>query len=1027
MRVALFSRNARSADAIGQQVNAKLQYFLQRGAEVRLYLEEAGHLPLDVKTIVGTAARTWKTEQDYLKSSDLVIAEFGAAYDLMHLLPALASQGPRIIVDYHGITPKHLVEPSQWEEVEAACRQRPLLWCADLVMVHSTFARRELLEAIELPAERVQVIPCFVGGGRARLLPSRGPREYPDSGNTNGRRNILFVGRFARNKHPEQLIEALPQLPVDVHAVFLGPQGDVYRGHLDTCRVLAARLNISHRVHFLGTVPDEELAAWYSAANVFVLPSEHECFGMPVVEAMARGTPVVISSRGALPEVMQHAGLQSSDMAGALRRLLSPHSPEPNNGVKRVALVAHRFGTQFAGGAERSLRLMATALQQQGYTVEVFTTCNTHESLWKNSLPAGTTLEDGFTVHRFPIDAYDAVRLGEAYQQIHQNQGHVSAEVEQGYLLNSLGSTALVEALAVRRDEFAAMLTGPYLFKLIYEVAARFTEKVLLAPCFHDEPLARLRTFQQAYRQVGGFVFHSEPEAMMTAELLGISQPRHAVVGTLLPAEAQHGDATCAQAKVGSPYLVYCGRYCPEKGLDRLVDYFEMLHTRGSEGASPTQHPCPLKLVCLGQGPMKLPSRPWLIDAGFVSEQEKRDYLAGAVALVNLSRNESLSIVALEAWAVKTPVIVDAQCPVLVDQVERSGGGWVVKDAEEFINTVLAIEESLSTQSQGESGHRYVQEHYLNPETFGQKLDTLVKSFARPLADVAREQGLERAALFSPERYTARFTELLDHLEQQAVCSVEHRIIIEPLQPKVYASSQMPSLPLSLRIRNDGDTLLAANGPAAASLVLQIVDDQGTAATPREVIALPKPLPPGKSQLMVAALSLPQQHGTYTLKVQVRQEGRPVSSLQIPVVVAERDNALPTGKPSVDELYQQLRPLLAEATRQKQLPTEYVDVTEGSFAPLKKAVKTRLLHNLRKAFLEPAFRQQSALNEKLLQAICLLAEAQAAQDVSATQAQLLRQMRQLERQLKRERMARRRLERQLNALASQTFMEGTAS
>lgn len=1061
MRVALLSRNARPADAIGQQVLAKLRYFQQRGDEVRLYLEEESRLPVEMQTIVGSAAKVWKKEQDVLRSSDLVIAEFGAAYDLVHLLPALAGQGPRIVVDYHGITPHHLVEPSQRDEVEAACRQRPLLWCADLVMVHSKYAKRELLEATGLPAGRVQEIPCFVEmcygiepGTPGSVPEVQGNDLHPRGApaligeytvQCHGRRNILFVGRFARNKHPELLIEALPHLPGDVHAVFVGPQEDVYGEHLDASRTRAVQLNVSDRVHFLGTVPDDELAQWYKAASVFVLPSEHECFGMPVVEAMARGTPVIVAPCGSLPEVVQHAGLQTNEIAGALQRLLTPLCPPGRGiGVKRLALVAHRFGTQFAGGAERSLRLMASALQQQGYAVEVFTSCNIHETQWKNTLPAGTTQEDGFTVHRFPIDAYDTSRLGEAYQRIQQahgtrsfrvlltdagvdvNESHNSRD-EETYLQNSLGSTALVETLAERRHEFAAILTGPYLFKLVHDVATRFTEQVLLVPCFHDEPLAKLRIFQQTYRQVGGFVFHSEPEAKLTAELLGISQPRHVVVGTLLPAEAQHGDGTRAQAKVGSPYLVYCGRYCPEKGLDRLIEYMEKAVSYQLSAVSQ------IKLVCLGQGPMKLPSRPWLLDAGFVSEQEKRDYLAGALALVNLSRNESLSIVALEAWALKTPVIVDAQCPVLVDQVQRSGGGWVVKDAEEFVNTVRSIQEPphpqlLSPVEKGETGHRYVRDHYLNADAYGQKLATLVESMATPLADIARQRGLERAQEFTPQRWEARFAELLDQVEQHRTAATEY-IVIDPVQPKVYASNQMSSLPLNVRLRNDGDTLLASHGPAAATLVAQMVDEQGVPATPREVIALSRPLPPGKTELIVAALSLPQLVGNYTLQLQVRQVDRRLSSVTVPVVVAERDFSLSTGNPSVEQLHQQLQPLLAEATRQRTLPSDYVDVTEGHLAPLKKAVKTKLLHNLRKAFLEPAFRQQSALNEKLLQAICLLAEAQAAQDVAATQAQLLRQMRLLEQKLQRERRARRRLQRQVTELtdAASQLMEGTAS
>ncbi|HMO36891.1 MAG TPA: glycosyltransferase, partial [Gemmatales bacterium] len=251
-------------------------------------------------------------------------------------------------------------------------------------------------------------------------------------------------------------------------------------------------------------------------------------------------------------------------------------------------------GQQFAGGAEKSLRTMGQALQNQGWQVEVFTTCNTHESQWSNTLPAGTLCEEGITVHRFPVDPYDAVRLGKAYQTINERRGTVTADVESQYLANSLGSQPLIRALQERKQEFQAILTGPYLFKLVYEVAQRFSDRVLLAPCFHEEPLARLTAFQRVYRQVAGMLFHSEAEARLAARELGIRPPRHAILGTVLPAIALQQASPRKLDSSEGEYLVYCGRYCPEKGLDRLVQYLDVVNQ---------QRTPPIRLVCMGQGP----------------------------------------------------------------------------------------------------------------------------------------------------------------------------------------------------------------------------------------------------------------------------------------------------------------------------------------------------------------------------------------------------------------------------------------
>src|SRR5207237_859153 len=159
------------------------------------------------------------------------------------------------------------------------------------------------------------------------------------------------------------------------------------------CRALARRLGVADRLHFLGQVTGEELAEAYRSADVLVMPSLHEGFCLPVVEAMACGLPVIAARATALPETVGDAGPtftpdDAADLAGQLRRVLagaapSPVPPLPRRGEgskKRIAIVCFRFGADVVGGAETSLRTMAQALQAQGCGVEVFTTCTKAES-----------------------------------------------------------------------------------------------------------------------------------------------------------------------------------------------------------------------------------------------------------------------------------------------------------------------------------------------------------------------------------------------------------------------------------------------------------------------------------------------------------------------------------------------------------------------------------------------------------------------------------------------------------------------
>ncbi len=288
----------------------------------------------------------------------------------------------------------------------------------------------------------------------------------------------------------------------------------------------------------------------------------------------------------------------------------------------------------------------------------MFTTCNRAEGAWSNSIPAGSGRENGLLVHRFPIDLHEREPHLESVRQIIEADGQVSASVEQQYLEHSVHSTKLLAELAARIDEFAAVIVGPYLFGLTADVARAFPDKTLLLPCFHDEPLVRLKIWPALYGSVGGILYHSPEEQALAQNVLGINHPRGREVGTTLTAAP-----TASPRPLPFPpksYLVYCGRYSRQKDLPRLLEW--MAHYQAA---------CPFSIAFMGMGEVQIPKEVWARDLGQVDEPTKRAVLAGAAALVQLSLQESLSLVALEAWTEGTPIIVDRRCTVLAGQVER--------------------------------------------------------------------------------------------------------------------------------------------------------------------------------------------------------------------------------------------------------------------------------------------------------------------------------------------------------------------
>jgi glycosyltransferase involved in cell wall biosynthesis len=185
---------------------------------------------------------------------------------------------------------------------------------AHRVITISESAREDIVRTFGLDVGKVDVAPLGV------RMPERPlPREA-----TGGAPTVLCVAQKRPYKNLGSLIHAVAELP-DEHAVLVLPGSPTE--HEAELRSLADRLGVADRVRFPAWVSDEELEALYASATCFVLPSLIEGFGLPVLEAMARGVPVACSDRPALPEVVGDAALlfDPTDQAAVtdvVRRLL---------------------------------------------------------------------------------------------------------------------------------------------------------------------------------------------------------------------------------------------------------------------------------------------------------------------------------------------------------------------------------------------------------------------------------------------------------------------------------------------------------------------------------------------------------------------------------------------------------------------------------------------------------------------------------------------------------------------------------
>ena len=208
---------------------------------------------------------------------------------------------------------------------------------AHLILTVSDHARDGILEQFGLPASRVRVILEAPDTIFRRLSVPRDPADLlPASDLPRNSRYVLYVGGISPHKNLPLLVNAYRQLLAGgefpgLQLLLVGDYaGDVFYSGYEDLRALVVRLDLEGSVRFTGFVPDETLVDLYNRAEVLVLPSLEEGFGLPAFEAAACGTPVVASTVGPAGSLLGPAALTFPPTdAGALTNALSTLLREP--------------------------------------------------------------------------------------------------------------------------------------------------------------------------------------------------------------------------------------------------------------------------------------------------------------------------------------------------------------------------------------------------------------------------------------------------------------------------------------------------------------------------------------------------------------------------------------------------------------------------------------------------------------------------------------------------------------------------
>lgn len=373
----------------------------------------------------------------------------------------------------------------------------------------------------------------------------------------------------------------------------------------------------------------------------------------------------------------------------------------------RLAVVVQRYGTDIGGGAELHARYIAQHLARHA-EVEVLTTCARDYITWRNELPPGPDRVGGLPVRRFPVrQERQPERFGRwstrVFDQVHSIADELAWLASEGPT-----SPALVRFVRDHAAQYDYFLFFSYRYYHAYYGARAAPERAVLVPTAERDPAIGLGIFPPIFRGVRALMYNSFEERALIHHLSGNEDVPGVIVGvgSEIPDEV---DPRRFRQRFGleGPFIVYVGRIDENKGCGELFEFF----CRYTAAVSRR-----LRLVLIGQAVLPIPPHPRIHHLGFLADQDKFDAMAGAEALVMPSFYESLSMVALEAWALGRPVLANGRCDVLKGQCLRSNAGLYYETYEEFAATLQVLETDRGLNAAlGRNGREYFRRHYAWP------------------------------------------------------------------------------------------------------------------------------------------------------------------------------------------------------------------------------------------------------------------------------------------------------------------------
>jgi glycosyltransferase involved in cell wall biosynthesis len=383
--------------------------------------------------------------------------------------------------------------------------------------------------------------------------------------------------------------------------------------------------------------------------------------------------------------------------------------------------------------------------------VDVLTTCARDYVTWKNDYAEGADRIRGVTVRRFATTRTRDLESFNRYSDWIFNSPHGRSDEMEWLKQQGPWAPGLTEYLRRHHQQYDVLIFFTYLYAttvLGLEVSAG---RSILVPTAHDEPAIRLEIFKDVFKHAGALCYLTEserrfvqsafPERPLLEELVGVGvdvPQQHAYPRMPLPVSDENlplvkddgggaadgrdpaasdnptpqewpshltarGSVFRRRHRLHGPIVLYGGRIDPGKGCEELIEYFSSYIKDGGEAT----------LALMGAKLMALPEEPFIRFAGLLNDGERIQALEAATVVVCPSPYESLSLLALEAMSVGTPVLANGRSDVLVEHCRLSNAGLWYEDRDEFRECLhLLIRDHQLRAALGRNGREYVRRNY---------------------------------------------------------------------------------------------------------------------------------------------------------------------------------------------------------------------------------------------------------------------------------------------------------------------------